>query len=439
MSGIRLYLLFSILIASNQAGADALAFNQYSVNPQQQSEFNFSQDDVEKALAGLERRLELFERDYEALLLKGLILFKVGQTELALEELESLTKKAPKFHLAHLVRADIQQSQLSVVDGFGSVPGLVEMNKDQKEQLNRLRDEANARLNVYLRQIDDKRIPAQLLLLGDTVKTAILVDKDRHRLYVYENPGDGAAPRLLRDFYSSTGKLIGDKRVRGDLKTPEGVYFVTSFKPDESLPDKYGIGAYPLNYPNELDVHLGQTGYGIWLHGTDKNYYSRPPLDSEGCVVLTNQDLDQVSPYIKPGITPVVIAQTVEWLEPIEWQNRKKELLSTLENWRLDWESLDVDRYLSHYSEEFWNRKHTKRSLSQYKRAVFSGKSYQKIKLHNISMFTYPTSKLQDKTMVVVNFTQNYESNNFNSHNARKRIYLAKDDNAWKLIYEGRQ
>ena len=76
-----------------------------------------------------------------------------------------------------------------------------------------------------------------------------------------------------------------------------------SYKSDRDLPDLYGIGAFPLNYPNELDQHQGKTGYGIWLHGTDKSYYSRPPLDSEGCVVLTNLDLDAVKPYIKIGVT----------------------------------------------------------------------------------------------------------------------------------------
>jgi len=419
--------------------ADNLAFNQTLPAAYTTEVPALDDDAIAQALARLDRRLQIHERDYEAWLLKGLILFKSGRTDDALQELEQLTQKAPKFHLAHLVKADILQSRYYVVDTLGSTPALAMVTEEQQTQLTRLRDEASARLRSYLATIDHNLVPAQMMLLGDSVKTAVLVDKDNHRLYIYENPGNGAAPRLLRDFYVSTGKLIGDKRKRGDLKTPEGVYFVESFMSDASLPDKYGIGAFPLNYPNELDSHLGQTGYGIWLHGTDKSYFSRPPLDSEGCVVLTNIDLDEVKPYIKPGLTPVVIAQKVEWLESSEWQQRKQDLLGTLEQWRQDWESMDVDRYLSHYSADFWSKKHNKRGLDRYKRAVFQGKSYQKVSLQDISLFTYPTTKLEDKPMVVVNFTQDFESNNFNSRGARKRLYLSKSRDGWKLIYEGLQ
>ena len=432
-------LTFSSISFSYKLQAEELALNQTLPSAYQASP-SLDNDVIAQALARLDRRLQIYDRDYEAWLLKGLILFKGGRTEAALSELEQLTKKAPKFHLAHLVKADILQSRYHVVDTLGSTPALAQTTKKQQEQLKRLRDEASARLRSYLATMDHTLVPAQMMLLGDSVKTAVLVDKDKHRLYIYENPGNGAAPRLLRDFYSSTGKLIGDKRVRGDLKTPEGVYFVESYKSDASLPDKYGVGAFPLNYPNELDSHLGQTGYGIWLHGTDKSYFSRPPLDTEGCVALTNIDLEEVKAYIEPGLTPVVIAQSVEWLEPAMWQQRKQELLGTLEQWRQDWESMDVESYLSHYSEDYWSKKHNKKALARYKRAVFSGKSYQKIKLDDISLFTYPTAKLEDKSMVVVNFTQDFESNNFNSHGTRKRVYLQHQaDGGWKLVYEGRQ
>ena len=441
MKTLRIALYSGLLLAcvGLRAETQALAMNQVQgVGYQSRAEASLDDAAIEQALARLERRLQIYERDYEAWLLKGLILFKAGRTNDAITELNKLTAQAPLFHLAHLVKADILQSRYHVVDSLGGSPTLGEVNEQQQQQLKRLRDEAQARLHAYLATLDDDLIPAQMLLLGDSVKTAILVDKDSHRLYVYENPGNGAAPRLLRDFYASTGKLIGDKRVRDDLKTPEGVYFVESYMSDASLPDKYGIGAFPLNYPNELDAHLGQTGYGIWLHGTDKSYFSRPPLDTEGCVSLTNIDLEEVKPYIKPGLTPVVIAQKVEWLNASVWQQRKQDLLTALEQWREDWQSLNVENYLSHYSDEFWSKKYNKQSWAEYKRAVFQGKSYQRIKLEDISLFAYPTTKLEDKPMVVVNLVQDYQSNNFSS-SARKRLYLSQGKEGWKVIYEGGQ
>jgi len=438
----RLYLVPLIVCAFTAGGAtssEQLALNQMVPESEAvNNDLRLSDHAVQQVLARLDHRLQVYDKDYEAYLLKGLVLFKSGQVDAALHELDQLLTKVPKFHLAYLVKADIMQSRLHVMNDLGASPLLSSNSKEQQVQLKRLRDEAYARLRAYLETVSNDRVPAQMLLLGDSVKTAIMVDKNSHRLYVFENPGHGKAPRLLRDFYVSTGKLIGNKQYSGDLRTPEGVYFVMSYKPDRDLPDLYGIGAFPLNYPNELDRHQGKTGYGIWLHGTDKSYYSRPPMDSEGCVVLTNLDLDAVKPYIKIGVTPVVITEDIDWLDHDAWLKRKDELLGVLDTWQQDWESRDVNKYLSHYSSDFWSDKYNKTSWARYKRAVFNGKTYQKVNFDDISLFTYPTASKKGKPMVVVNLDQHYQSNNFNS-DARKRLYLAKGDDGWKLIYEGAQ
>ena len=133
-----------------------------------------------------------------------------------------------------------------------------------------------------------------------------------------------------------------------------------------------------------------------------------------------------------------MITEDIDWLDHDSWQQRKNELLGVLNNWQQDWESLDVNKYLSHYSSDFWSDKYNKASWSRYKQAVFSGKTYQKVSFDDISLFTYPTTSKKGKPMVVVNLEQHYESNNFNS-DARKRLYLAKGDNGWKVMYEGSQ
>jgi murein L,D-transpeptidase YafK len=198
------------------------------------------------------------------------------------------------------------------------------------------------------------------------------------------------------------------------------------------------VGAFPVNYPNELDRKLGKTGYGIWLHGTDSASYSRPPRDSEGCVVMTNVDLTTLQSEIKPGITPMVITSEIDWLSKQQWQAEQKEIISAIENWRNDWESMDVERYLSHYSEKFWSKMHTLKSWQNRKRQLARFKTYQKVKLNNLSLFTYPRSE-NDKlgNMVVARFIQEYRSNNF-SGDMQKRIYLSRNDNDWKIVYEGK-
>jgi histidinol-phosphate/aromatic aminotransferase/cobyric acid decarboxylase-like protein len=69
---------------------------------------------------------------------------------------------------------------------------------------------------------------------------------------------------------------------------------------------------------------------------------------------------------------------------------------------------------------------------AKQKQMVNSAKSWIKVSLSNVSMFTYP----EQPDMVVVNFEQDYSSNNL-SNRMKKRQYWIKQDNHWKIIYEG--
>jgi murein L,D-transpeptidase YafK len=391
----------------------------------------------EAALARLNERLQAYPDDLEASLLKSLLFFKAGRMGDAMGELNRLTARAPKFHLAHLIRGDLLLAQAQTVTDIGSAPVLAQLPV-RRDGIDGLRGEAEVRLKAYLDTLPRNRVPSVLLSLGDSTEHALVVDKSSHRLYVYERAAPGEPPRLVRDFYVSTGKLIGNKESRGDLRTPDGVYFIKRYIPKEQLADKYGNGAFPTNYPNEYDEHLGKTGDGIWLHGTEAVYYSRPPRDSEGCVVLPNQDLSAVGAYIRPGTTPMVITEQVKWLEREEWVAARDEVLAALDAWRSDWESRDVERYLGHYAPDFWSEGYNLRTWSARKRLIVQGKSYQQVSLSDISAYSYPVSTTDGRDMVVVNFRQDYRSNNLNGLTA-KRLYLARQNGGWQVLYEGQQ
>ena len=382
----------------------------------------------------LRQRLQRYPQDHEASLLLALLEFKSGYFEEALSELGGLLKREPKFHLAHLVQGDMLLAQTRVISDIGTNPPLVD-STTQQQGLALLRQEAEARLNAYLETLPQGRLPRALLSLDDEVQTALLVDKRNHRLYVYKRDA-GGTPQLLQDFYVSTGKANGNKKLSGDLRTPEGVYFITRHIPGEKLPDLYGVSAYPMNYPNEWDNHLGKTGYGIWLHGTKAAYYSRPPLDSEGCVVLPNIDLSAVAEHLRPGVTPIIVSDNVEWLKRDAYVALRDEVANAVEQWRADWQSGDVERYLSHYDEKFWANGHNKKSWQQRKRRVAKAKQWQKVALDDISLFAYPRAAGDGREMMVVNLKQKYDSNNYNSEMG-KRLYLVKADESWRVLYEG--
>ena len=389
-------------------------------------------------VAGLQRlneRLAGNPDDFEAALLKGLLLFQTGDLEEAIRELQALTERAPKFQLAHLVLGDLLLARFNQVDRIGASPLLRDLDNKQAQRIRDLQNEARARLQGYLSMVDGVQVPGFLLSLSNRTKYALVVDKSKHRLYVYRNPGPGLPPELLADYYIVLGKRAGDKLREGDLKTPNGVYRVTGYLADEKLPPLYGSGAFPVDYPNEFDRHLAKTGKGIWLHGTDKSLYSRPPLDSEGCVVLTNEEFSHIAEYVEVGRTPVIITEQVEWLSSREWLETNIEIQAALETWRQNWEQTDLDAYLGMYSDDFWSSEHDSNSWQSYKKQVFTGKTFQKIALSDLSVLGYPRPEGQ-QSMIVADFLQDYRSNNFTGQ-MHKRLYLVKETDGWKVLYEG--
>lgn len=427
-------LLFSAVVAAEDIQLAKLDTHYLKPTASAVSELSF-------ILNKLEKRLSVYPKDHEAELLKAILFFKSGQLDTALEVLNNLIKKVPDFQLAYLLKGDLLLSKFSGINDLGQTSLLAsmipELDKEKKQQLEFLREEAQLRLSASLKNKKRNAWPRQILALGESVKKALLVDKKANRLYVFSRQESGELFEEVNDYYVTTGKLVGDKSVRGDLRTPEGVYFVTSWIDPKKLPSKYGVGAFPVNYPNELDKHNGKTGSGIWVHGTDKGYYSRPPRDSEGCVVLTNIDLTALKSEIKPGITPVIITDKVEWVDYVSWKNEREAILNAVEEWRTDWEGMNINKYLSHYVEGFWSSSHNLKSWSARKRHLAKNKTYQSIKLSELSVLVYPKKKENKEQIAVVRLHQNYKSNNYKSE-MYKRLYLTKKDHGWKILYEGR-
>jgi len=437
--------LILILLAFTVAKGGALWSNKqppqealdFSLRENAESWQNSLEPQQRALLSRLDERLQRNGSDYEASLLKALLLFQAGSLDVAVEELQQLTEKAPNFQLAHLVLGDLLLARFDQVGSIGDSSVLTQIGDEKEARIEQLRREARARLRGYLSLVKGVEVPLALLSLGQPTEYALVVDKNSNRLYVYRNLGSGLPPELVDDFYIVLGKVTGDKFREGDLKTPNGVYFVTSYLPDEKLPPLYGSGAFPVNYPNELDRRLQKTGNGIWLHGTDKSLYSRPPLDSEGCVVLTNEEFTRIGQYVEIGRTPVIISEQVQWCSTREWLDLNIEVQATLERWRQSWEKADIKSYLSMYAGDFWAKGHDLESWQQYKKRVFSGKTFQKIDLSEVSLLSYP--QVSDRQpMVVANFRQHYRSNNYNG-DMRKRLYMVKEQGQWKVLYEGRQ
>jgi murein L,D-transpeptidase YafK len=362
-------------------------------------------------------------RNTEAQLAKSLQAIKNSRLDIALNEVDNLLRTTPNFKLAHLVKGDVLMARAGAIESFGSAAHA------PRDKIEELRDEARVRLQRVLSQPDSKLVPRFLWKLDARQKYAVVVDTSRATLFVYENVN--GEPRYVTDFYITIGKLGTEKLIEGDKRTPIGVYFVKAELPKSRLADMYGNGAYPLSYPNEWDRRNRRTGSGIWLHGTPSDTYSRPPRASDGCVVLANDDLDKLAPYLQVGVTPVIITNSMDWSSEQD-QAEREALLQEVEQWRKDWSSLDTGAYLRHYARDFSSDGANYAAWAKQKQQVNSAKSWIKVNLSNVSVFTYP----EQPNMVVVNFEQDYSSSNL-SNRMKKRQYWMKRNNRWQIVYEG--
>jgi len=360
----------------------------------------------------------------ESMLVKSLLEIRGSRMDSALRNIDALLQINPNFKLAQLIKGDLLLARSQPLATIGNAPGVPQQRFDD------LRDEARARLHGYLEQPASDKVPKYLLQMTPAQKYAIVVDTTKSRLYLYQN--NNGEPRFVADYYISSGKSGAEKEKEGDQKTPTGVYFVVSSLAKNQLTDFYGPGAFPISYPNEWDKRLGREGHGIWLHGTPSDTYSRPPKASNGCVVLTNPDMEAVSKTLQVGLTPVVISEKVDWVDHKELQAERASFTNQLDNWRSDWESRNTAKYLSHYSKKFSGGGQNFVAFSNQKRQVNTGKVWIKVKLSNVSIFNYPGQS----NMTVVTFDQDYRSNNLGNQ-MRKRQYWVREDKNWKIVYEG--
>ncbi|WP_256856744.1 murein L,D-transpeptidase family protein [Variovorax sp. KK3] len=267
--------------------------------------------------------------DAEARLIEVYRLFNAGHSRQALSKAEALAAAYPHFQLAQLIHGDLLAARIPSVAGRGN--GSLLPKSGDRTTLAELREEAQRRLSALRERPPPGTIPSEFLALSRQHRHAIAVDASRSRLYLLRNTPTGL--QWVADYYVSIGKAGLDKLVEGDARTPQGIYYVTSNLDPRSLRDFYGAGALPLNYPNAYDLRRGRGGSGIWLHGTPPSHFARAPQATDGCVVMSNPDLQALLRIAEPGATPVVIARRLDWIAPAEAQARARAFDSTLSAW----------------------------------------------------------------------------------------------------------
>ncbi len=168
---------------------------------------------------------------------------------------------------------------------------------------------ANSNLKSYFRSYPEwKRLIDSTISVSKTTRDyTILVDKFSRKVIVYL---DG---EIKFEYSAELGKnWVGDKKVKGDKATPEGMYRIAKkFKSDST---KY-YKALLLDYPNDEDTALfeaaiakgilprtAKIGGLIEIHGNG----GKGTDWTNGCIALTDSEMDSIFKIVKIG-TPVTI------------------------------------------------------------------------------------------------------------------------------------
>lgn len=231
---------------------------------------------------------------------------------------------------------------------------------------------------------------------------ALIVDKSRQELSIWRIK-DGE-PTMVESYRCSTGENEGDKWVRGDMRTPEGVYFFCSVIDGRTLPAKYGLWAFTTDYPNFVDRRRGKSGDGIWLHGRDRPLASKP--DSNGCIALENRDLLRVSRYVRLQSTPLIVVEKMIMAPRSVIVEQERAVRDFIERWRQAWETKKLDAYMSYYSPNFQSCWLDYKAWQEKKRKLNSRYRRIRVKLGDVYLY-------RQNGLITSIFTQSYESDGY--------------------------
>ena len=232
-------------------------------------------------------------------------------------------------------------------------------------------------------------VPAWLLRVPESIETVFVAATEASSFHRFDREDDYHFAPAGQD-YMSIGRGGIRKEREGDRKTPLGIYFVTEQLDTTKLHDKYGITAFPLDYPNAWDRHLGRTGDGIWVHGVDPNGGHRPPLDTDGCIALPNERLRALESVFAPNVTPVLISKRLVWATPAEVEIVRQGLEAAVMDWGRALQQGDMHAWLDAYDETFRHWGMNKAEWSSFSMQTVARRDIRDVKIGELLLLGDP-------------------------------------------------
>ncbi len=131
--------------------------------------------------------------------------------------------------------------------------------------------------------------------------TAVVVHKAERRMFLLHGN------QVLEEYdIALGGNPVGDKQFEGDMKTPEGQYFISRRNPNSRYYLSLGI-----SYPNDQDraeaAALGKKpGGDIFIHGQGDAGHGKRTDWTAGCIAVKDRQMEDIYAMVRVG-TPIFI------------------------------------------------------------------------------------------------------------------------------------
>lgn len=232
--------------------------------------------------------------------------------------------------------------------------------------------------------------------------------------------------RVARTIPCATGQELGDKFKEGDLKTPEGVYFISRRMNAGLNYDLYGDLAFVLNFPNPMDVLRHKSGHGIWIHGRG---HAIIPYETQGCVALNTADIHRVDTDLAAGM-PVIIADEIHIDSAKNPQMLKEgqEVVQATQAWAKAWENKSEAFFGFHDPEKFSiTEGEPFASFKSHKERLFKALPWIKVTLSDVRAVAGPD-------YWVTYFIQVYQSPTLVSQGVKRLYWQRNPDGRFRIV-----
>jgi len=257
----------------------------------------------------------------------------------------------------------------------------------------------------------------------ESIKYVVICQKNAKDIILY----DTEKKEKLLSTTVFLGKVDGDKKIEGDLKTPVGAYDLT--KRLTSLDPFYGPLALTTNYPNLYDKVNGKTGHGIWIHGLPEK--EKRDDFTQGCIALDNTIIKELDNSINIENSVLVISEK-------KLQKVSKEdigiIMTGIFQWKDAWKYNNLKKYLSFYADNF--RRTNGQDLEKFsifKKRIFDREQKKTILFSDINIIPYPND--QQKKIFKVTMKELYKTKTY-KFDGKKELYVEIDNGKFKILTE---